>query len=95
MEWVIEMFMFIREWWFLIAFVGAMIVGSYKGIETINDTLIEIKNELKMSNTRFKTGEQDRENLWKKMYEHDGRLDSLNVTTARHEERINMFGGGK
>ena len=89
------MFVFIKDWWFLLTFVGGLMYAGYAGIKTINNTLIEIKNELKMSNTRFTSGEKDREALWKKTYEHDGRIDSLFVTTARHEERINNLGGSK
>lgn len=88
MDWVIEMFLFIKEWWFLLAGVLGMFMAGYKGVETINDTLKDIKFELKSSNERFKTGEMDRKSLWEHIYRNDEAIDRLDVVSNRHEVEI-------
>lgn len=87
------MFYFIKEWWFLIGATGGIVYGAYKGIKTINQTLIEIKNELKMSNERFILSEKDRKELWKKAYKHDDRLNQHEIMLNRHDIYISKLRG--
>lgn len=88
MEWVVDMFHFIKDWWFIIIFFIGLLYGGYKGIRTINDTLVDIKNELKQSNKRFESSELDRQNIWKRLFRHDERMDRYDISLARHEVYI-------
>lgn len=91
MDWVVDMFYFIKEWWFLLTFFGGLAYGGYKGIKTLNDTLIDIKNELKMSNERFKESVRDRERIWQRLYQHDEEIDRLDIQTNRHDVQIEVL----
>lgn len=88
MDWVIEMFLFIKEWWFLLAGVIGMFMAGYKGVETINDTLKDIRFELKSSNRRFEVLETDHKNLWTHLNRNDEDIDRLDVVSSRHEVEI-------
>lgn len=88
MDWVADMFYFIKDWWFLIVAIAGTVYGGYKGIKTINNTLVDIKNELKMSNQRFEASETDRRNIWEKLYKHDERIDNHAIEIKSHEVSI-------
>lgn len=63
-------------------------MAGYKGVETINDTLLDIRYELKASNVRFEHGEQDRKKLWARVYKNDEAIDRLADITSRHDVEI-------
>lgn len=95
MYWVIDMFYFIREWWFLIISFMGVLYSGYKGIKTLNTSLIEIKNELKLSNQRYESSEIDRLKIWEQLFKNDTRLDHHEITLARHEIYLETLKGGE
>ncbi|MGF3066652.1 hypothetical protein [Facklamia sp. P12934] len=89
--WVKEMAYFIKEWWFLISVLTGMFVGAYKGVNLINDTLKDIKYELKIWNSRMDQSEKDRLNIHAKLKEHEVRIGKNEDDIIKHDERIKII----
>ena len=82
--WFREMMLFIKEWWFLVSVMFGTFIGAYKGVNLINDTLKEIKFELKSWNSRMESSESDRKLIHAELDDHDERIDN-------HEVRISVL----
>ncbi|WP_018659918.1 hypothetical protein [Allofustis seminis] len=82
---------FVKEWMPLISFLMSIFYGGYRGIKTLNDTLVSIKHELELSNNRLETSAADRKKLWIQIGEHQKKIYGLEEKAARHEEKINFL----
>lgn len=83
-----ELAYFVRDWWPLVTALIGMGIAAYNGVHTINQTLISIKHQLEMMNSRFLSTEADQKHIWKKLYNHDRVLDSLVVDMATAKDNI-------
>ncbi|KAA9239981.1 MULTISPECIES: hypothetical protein [Aerococcus] len=92
----IDLALFVKEWWPLVTFFVGAIYAGYQGVRTINDTLVDIKHELKVSNDRISEFKEQLIKVWSELDKHDARLDNLATESVRHNENIKtLFKGGK
>lgn len=82
------MFVFMKEWWFLILAVGGLFIGGYRGVQSINKSLVDILYQLKTFNEKIMLSEKDREDIHLDLKEHDRRLDEQDKLLGRHDEQL-------
>ena len=87
----IDLALFVKEWWPLVTFFVGAIYAGYQGVRTINDTLVDIKHELKVSNEKIQESRDQVIKIWSELEKHDERLDDLATKSVEHNERINSL----
>lgn len=86
--WVIELFKWIKEWWFLIAVIGGGVISFNNGIQSINSNIRDVINQLKTFNEKISMSERDREKIHQELVAHDLRLDEHKEVLVAHGEQI-------
>ncbi|MDT2641225.1 hypothetical protein P7D52_00160 [Enterococcus dongliensis] len=86
--WVIQFFLFVKEWWFLIVMIGSGVYSLSRGISSINNNLNKIFFELKTFNEKIILSERDRAEIHEDLKDHDNRLDKHDIQISRHDEQL-------
>lgn len=76
----------IKEWWFLIAFTIGMFGGLYKMSQTLNETLLNLKFEIKRLSESLTESKADRVKLHQRIDNTEDRLDKLDTRTSILED---------
>lgn len=77
---------FVKEWWFLIAFIIGIFVGLYKTSKTLNETLLNLKFEITRLSESLSDSKADRVRLHGRIDNTDARLDKLDTRTSVLED---------
>lgn len=86
-----DLMFFCRDWWPIIAFFISIVGLGFRGVKTINDTLLDIKSEIKVSNKQIEEINSDAVKIWKEIKNHADKIDLLDITVTRHDEKINTL----
>lgn len=83
-----DVMFFCRDWWPIITFFIGGVGFGFKGVKTLNSTLLDIRGELKTSNQRIEEIASDTIKIWVELKDHENKIEELGTTVTRHDEKI-------
>ncbi|WP_373710715.1 hypothetical protein [Jeotgalibaca porci] len=82
----------LQEYWFLITFIFGIFGGAWKGITTLNETLLSIKHQLEVSNKQHQMDVnmsiEDRRKLWIEVHKLEDEIGAIDRDVTRHDEQL-------
>lgn len=82
---------FIKDYWFLITAFGSLLIGGYKSVKTLNETLVSIKHQLELNNKNHeyavKESSVDRGKLWSEVSGLKTNVDGIDTRVTILEHR--------